>query len=35
MGQATPDVDVPEPSMLPLLGAGIFALWLVSKRKKW
>ncbi|MCP3999286.1 MAG: PEP-CTERM sorting domain-containing protein [Gammaproteobacteria bacterium] len=33
MGQATPDeivTPVPEPSMIPLLGAGAFALWLVS-----
>jgi len=35
LGQATPDtVPIPEPSVLPLLGAGVFALWLISKRKK-
>ena len=35
LGQATPDVtSVPEPSVIPLLGAGALALWLVSKRNK-
>ena len=37
LGQATPDAEVtpvPEPGMIPLLGAGVFALWLVSKRNK-
>ncbi|MCB1753166.1 MAG: PEP-CTERM sorting domain-containing protein [Gammaproteobacteria bacterium] len=35
LGQATPDsATVPEPSVLPLLGAGVIAAWLVSRRRK-
>ena len=34
LGQATPDVVVPEPSILPLLGAGIIAMYLLRRRKK-
>ncbi len=34
LGQATPDETIPEPSVLPLLGAGAFAFWLFSKRRK-
>jgi hypothetical protein len=34
LGQATPDAnDIPEPSILPLLGAGIIALYLFRRRK--
>jgi hypothetical protein len=33
LGQATPDVPVPEPSILPLLGAGIIALYILRRRK--
>ena len=34
LGQATPDsVTIPEPSILPLLGAGVIAL-LILRRKK-
>jgi hypothetical protein len=34
LGQATPDeVTVPEPSILPLLGAGIIALFILRRRK--
>jgi hypothetical protein len=35
LGQATPDVtQVPEPSILPLLGAGVIALFILLRRKK-
>jgi len=35
LGQATPDVTiVPEPSILPLLGAGVIALYILRRRKK-
>ena len=33
LGQATPDVQIPEPSILPLLGAGIIALLILRRRK--
>ncbi len=33
LGQATPDVQIPEPSILPLLGAGIIALFILRRRK--
>ena len=33
LGQATPDVNVPEPSMLPLLGAGFIVMFLLRRRK--
>ena len=32
LGQATPD-EVPEPSILPLLGAGIIVMFLLRRRK--
>ncbi len=34
LGQATPDAQIPEPSILPLLGAGVIALYLFRRRKK-
>jgi hypothetical protein len=36
LGQATPDSAfvIPEPSILPLLGAGVAMAWLFSKRRK-
>ncbi len=37
LGQATPDEPpeiIPEPSILPLLGAGIVALFILRRRKK-
>jgi len=34
LGQATPDTTIPEPSILPLLGAGVIALYLFRQRKK-
>ncbi len=33
LGQATPDVQIPEPSILPLLGAGIIALFILRRKK--
>ena len=34
LGQATPDAtQAPEPSMLPLLGAGIIVMFLLRRRK--
>ena len=34
LGQATPDAPmVPEPSILPLLGAGVIAMFLLRRRK--
>jgi hypothetical protein len=33
LGQATPDVAIPEPSILPLLGAGIIALFILRRKK--
>jgi hypothetical protein len=33
LGQATPDEVIPEPSILPLLGAGIIALFILRRRK--
>ena len=34
LGQATPDsATIPEPSILPLLGAGIIALFILRRRK--
>jgi len=34
LGQATPDeVTIPEPSILPLLGAGIIVLFILRRRK--
>ena len=34
LGQATPDVaTIPEPSILPLLGAGVIVMFLLRHRK--
>ena len=34
LGQATPDaIMVPEPSVLPLLGVGLIAMFLLRRRK--
>jgi hypothetical protein len=34
LGQATPDTPLPEPSILPLLGAGVIALVVLRRLKK-
>lgn len=34
LGQATPDVTVPEPGVLPLIAAGLVALLLVRNKNK-
>jgi hypothetical protein len=33
LGQATPDVIVPEPSILPLLAVGAIAMFVLRRRK--
>lgn len=30
LGQATPDASIPEPSILPLLGVGVIAMFLLT-----
>jgi hypothetical protein len=33
LGQATPDTDIPEPSILPLLAAGAIVMFLLRRKK--
>ena len=33
LGQATPDVVIPEPSILPLLSVGVIEMFLLRRRK--